>query len=78
MLSGEAEKGSIPEDALDAQQAMVGELLLPYAERLDQADIKMKELPLALYDAQTNLMNQIVAQSAGAVQPGRRLPEHPC
>ena len=67
VLSGDAKKGSIPEDALDAQQAMVGEMLLPYAKRLDKADSKMKELPLALYDAQSDLMGEIVSAAAGGV-----------
>eukprot|EP00586_Coscinodiscus_wailesii_P011911 CAMPEP_0172493070 /NCGR_PEP_ID=MMETSP1066-20121228/24406_1 /TAXON_ID=671091 /ORGANISM="Coscinodiscus wailesii, Strain CCMP2513" /LENGTH=656 /DNA_ID=CAMNT_0013263041 /DNA_START=369 /DNA_END=2339 /DNA_ORIENTATION=- len=60
-------KGAIPDDALDAQQAMVGESLLPYAERLEKADNTMKELPFALYDAQTDLMKQILGASSGAV-----------
>ena len=67
VLSGDAEKGTIPDDPLDAQQAMVGELLMPFAERLDEADNKMKELPLALYDAQSDLMSKIVSAAAGGV-----------
>jgi len=60
-------KGAIPDDALDAQQAMVGESLLPYAERLEKADDKMRELPFALYDAQSDLMKEIISKSAGGV-----------
>lgn len=59
--------GSIPDDAFDAQQAMVGQSLLPFAERLETAEDKMKELPFALYDAQTGLMKQILGKSSGAV-----------
>ena len=61
------EEAVLPDDPLDAQQYFVGSMLMPFADRLDSASDKMKELPLALYDAQTNLMEQIVAQSAGAV-----------
>lgn len=57
----------LPSDALDAQQYFVGSMLLPYAERLDSAAEKMVELPYALYDAQTELMDRIVGQAAGAV-----------
>ena len=42
-------------------------MLMPFADRLDKASDKMVELPYALYDAQTDLMKQIVGQAAGAV-----------
>lgn len=42
-------------------------MLMPFADRLDSAKDKMVELPYALYDAQTDLMKQIVGKSAGAV-----------
>jgi len=45
------------EDPLDAQQAMVGNLLMPYAERLAKSPEPMVELPLALYDAQKKIMD---------------------
>merc|ERR1712051_307064 len=48
----------------------VGSMLMPYAERLDAAEEKMKELPYALYDAQTELMGRIVEKSGGAVADG--------
>jgi Limiting CO2-inducible proteins B/C beta carbonyic anhydrases len=57
----------LPDDPLDAQQFFVGSMLMPYADRLEKAADKMQELPLALYDAQTDLMKQIIAKSASAV-----------
>lgn len=45
----------------EAQQAMVGAMLLPYAERLIKSPEPMVELPLALYDAQKIMMDKIVA-----------------
>jgi len=65
--SGAAKEAELPDDPLDAQQYFVGSMLMPYADRLEKAEDAMVELPLSLYDAQTFLMKQIVAQSAGAV-----------
>mmetsp|Transcript_7829 Transcript_7829/g.11581 ORF Transcript_7829/g.11581 Transcript_7829/m.11581 type:complete len:351 (-) Transcript_7829:206-1258(-) len=70
VFKGDAEEAALPEDALDAQQYFVGSMLMPYAERLDAAEEKMKELPYALYDAQTELMGRIVEKSGGAVADG--------
>ncbi|GKY99424.1 hypothetical protein MPSEU_000897100 [Mayamaea pseudoterrestris] len=55
-------------DVVDAQQAMVGNLLLPYAERLEKAADPMIELPLSLYDAQNQIMEKIIA--AGCQEVG--------
>ena len=54
-------------DALDAQQTFVGNMLLPYAERLENAGDKEVELPLALFDAQDEYMKNIVSQGCGEV-----------
>jgi hypothetical protein len=55
----------------DSQQAFVGHLLLPHAARLAAAgDDKMAELPYALYDAQDDLMQEIIAAASGAVGDG--------
>jgi hypothetical protein len=48
-------------DPVECQQAMVGHLLMPYAEKLSKSAEPMVELPLALYDAQKKLMNSIIA-----------------
>lgn len=52
---------------LDAQQTFVGNMLLPFGKRLENAPDKMVELPLALFDAQHALMQQIVAAGCGEV-----------
>ena len=43
------------------QQALVGTLLMPHAERLVKSPEPMVELPLALYDAQKEMMSKIIA-----------------
>lgn len=63
--------GSAPPmiDSLDAQQAYVEANLAPYADRLLAADDRNIELPYALYDAQKQMMDLIVAKGASAVEP---------
>jgi hypothetical protein len=68
VFKGEATKATIPDDPAAAQQAFVGDMLLPYAERLDKAgDSRMTELPYALYDAQSEMVGKIIGKSAGGV-----------
>jgi hypothetical protein len=64
----ETEKAGPPQVAKDAQQVYVGNMLLPYAERLEKADDKMVELPYALYDAQKEMITKIVMAACGAVE----------
>jgi len=47
-------------DVANFQQALVGDLLMPYAERLAKASQPMVELPHALFDAQKKVMDDIV------------------
>ena len=54
-----------PTEAFDAHHFFVGNLLLPYGERIHQAPIPMAELPYALFDAQTELIQKIVAKGSG-------------
>lgn len=54
-------------NALDAQQTFVGNMLLPHGHRLEAAEDTMAELPLAMFDAQNELMQQIVAAACGEV-----------
>jgi len=54
-------------DPIDQQQAYVNALLMPYAERLEKSPEPMVELPLALYDAQKELIHRIVAAGCGNV-----------
>jgi hypothetical protein len=63
------EKAPNPTSALDAGQTYVGNLLLPYAKRLESAADKMVELPYALYDAQKSMMADIIKAGANNV-PG--------
>ena len=55
-------------DSLDAQQAYVDAQLAPYAQRLLNADDRNAELPYALYDAQKQMMDSIVARGASQLE----------
>jgi len=63
----EADEEDAFEDVVDAQQSFVGTMLLPYAERLSQAKEPPVELPLALFDAQSEMMSEIVEAGCGEV-----------
>jgi hypothetical protein len=63
----------IPNDPLDAQQAYVSNMLLPYGERLEKAHEPMAELPYALFDAQDALMMKIVNKACGYVKDHGRI-----
>lgn len=57
-------------DPVDAQQTMVGNFLLPYAQRLQDAgtnEKRMTELPFALFEAQDSLMQEIVKKGCKQV-----------
>ena len=63
---------AFPDDVVDAQQHFVGTMLLPYGERLEKAPEPAAELPLALFDAQNEMMEEIVSMGCGEVHgPGR-------
>jgi hypothetical protein len=72
-LKGEVAPQEISFDIVDAQQTFVNKLLLPYAERLDKAEDSMVELPLALYESQKTIMDQIMAKGCQAVQGTGRI-----
>jgi len=55
-------------DSLDAQQFYVNAQLQPYGERLLMAADQNIELPYALYDAQKQMMDGIVAKGASAME----------
>jgi Limiting CO2-inducible proteins B/C beta carbonyic anhydrases len=63
----EAVKAEPPKVPTDAQQTFVGNMLLPYAGRLEAASDKMVELPYALYDAQKKMMMDIIKAGCGTV-----------
>jgi hypothetical protein len=71
VLEGTVKEAPPPCGPLDAQQTFVGKLLLPHAERVHSAENPMCELPYALYDAQNELMSQIVAKGACHVESGK-------
>lgn len=69
VLKGDAAPpGDMAYDAVDAQQTYVGSLLLPHAARIAKSPEPAVELPLALYDAQKEMMDKIVA--AGCQEVG--------
>ena len=55
---------------VDAQQQMVGNMLMPHAARLASAEEVQAELPGALLDAQTEMIDEIISKAAGAVSDG--------
>lgn len=63
--NGKTTTKGTPNDALDAQQNFVESMLLP--QRLDASPDAMVELPYALYDAQKEMITDIVSTAAGAV-----------
>ena len=65
--TGKREAAAPCTNALDAQQTFVGNMLLPHAQRLEDAADRMAELPLSMFDAQNELMQQIIAAGCGEV-----------
>ena len=66
-VHGGGKKQSMPEDATDAQQFFVGNMLLPQACRIADAPDSEIELPLALFDVQDEFMKTIVSKGCGEV-----------
>jgi Limiting CO2-inducible proteins B/C beta carbonyic anhydrases len=62
-----------PTDSLDAQQEFVDASLLPFGERLLNADDRNVDLPYVLYEAQKKMMEGIVAKGASAVADGAQI-----
>lgn len=71
VASKEASKAGPPTEPTDAQQNFVGNMLLPYSDRLEKAADKMVELPYALFDAQKKMMMEVVKAGAGNVADGK-------
>jgi hypothetical protein len=72
VLDGGTERNAPPSEAFDAQQTYVGNLLLPHGNRLQAATDPMVELPYALFDAQDDLMQEIIAKGCSNVhEPGK-------
>jgi len=69
MIPKTGDAGSPPVmDSLDAQQTYVNAQLKPYGERLLMAEDQNIELPYALYDAQKQMLDEIVAKGASAME----------
>mmetsp|Transcript_21465 Transcript_21465/g.32754 ORF Transcript_21465/g.32754 Transcript_21465/m.32754 type:complete len:310 (-) Transcript_21465:179-1108(-) len=54
----------------DFQQGVVQELILPHGKRLAEAENRMVELPLALYDSQDLLMREIIQKGSLGIKRG--------
>jgi hypothetical protein len=67
VFNGKVKQTGPPSSPLDAEQTFVASMLLPFAERLEKADDTMVELPYAMFDAQDELMGEIMRQGCGAV-----------
>jgi hypothetical protein len=65
--AGKMEKAGPPDSPTDAQQNYVGNMLVPYAPRLEKATDRMVELPYAMYDAQKKMMGDIIKAGAANV-----------
>jgi hypothetical protein len=68
---GEMEAATATIDPLDYQQAYVGSILLPHADRLANAKDSYVELPMCLFDAQKEMMGAILAKGASEVATGK-------
>jgi hypothetical protein len=68
---GEMEAVTTTLDSLDYQQAYVGSMLLPHADRLANAEDSYVELPMCLFDAQKQMMGAILAKGASNVSNGK-------
>jgi len=64
---GECNEAPFPTDPVDAQQSFVGAALLPYGKRIEDAADGAVEVPLALFDAQDEMMMKIVSAASGEV-----------
>lgn len=68
---GLAEEAPLPsEDPIELQQWLVGKLLLNHADRLEQSENPLAELPMALFEEQQKLMYQILKRGCSEVHDG--------
>jgi hypothetical protein len=54
----------------DFQQGAVQELILPHGKRLSEAENRMVELPLALYESQNLLLDDIITKGSTGIKRG--------
>ena len=67
VLEDGKEQATAPDEPFDAQQTFVGNMLLPHGTRLLLAEEANAELPYAMYDAQTELIEKIVDKGCAHV-----------
>jgi hypothetical protein len=70
VFTGEKKEGPLVGGAIDAQQHFVNTMLLPYAEKLENSNDRMTDLPYALYEAQSRFLQQILDKAASNVGDG--------
>ena len=59
--------------AQDAEYVLLCNALLPYAERLDQSEEPMVDLSYCLYDAQKEMMTNIVKKACASIPQGSKV-----
>lgn len=59
--------------AQDAEYALLCNALLPYAEQLDQSEEPMVDLSYSLYDAQKEMMTNIVKKACASIPDGSKV-----
>ena len=67
------ETAASPSDPIDSQQHCVNQLLLPFEEQLEQAADKRAELPRALFQAQNELVHEIVARGCSKLSSNDKM-----
>lgn len=68
---GVADETPMPiDDPIEMQQWLVGKLLLAHEDRLQRCENPMAELPMALFDEQVKLMENIVRKGCSQVASG--------
>lgn len=73
VLHGKVKQTGPPSSPIDAEQSYVSSMLLPFAERLEKADDAMVELPYAMFEAQDELMIEIMRKGCGAVSENGKI-----
>jgi len=72
VYNGAIAREASPANPMDASQFLVQEMLLPHAQRLEESQNKMIELPYVLYEEQLGFLKQIIADgSQQGEQPGQ-------
>lgn len=73
VIEGDADQMGPPSAALDAQQAYVSNMLLPYASEITFAKDPMVVLPYATFKPIDGMMNKIVAAASSKIGPNGKV-----